>query len=165
MTRLPTYVLIAPAHNERQFIERTIHSVVAQEVRPLKWVIVNDGSTDGTEDIVKRHAARHDWIEPLTFPPRPHRDFAGKVAAFNAGYGRVSKLDYEIIGNLDGDVSFDKDYLAFLLEKFAQNPALGVAGTPYVEENAMHDDRFKSPGHVSGACQLFRRRCFEDIGG
>jgi biofilm PGA synthesis N-glycosyltransferase PgaC len=162
---LPAYVLITPAHNEAQFIERTIQSVVAQSVRPLKWVIVSDGSTDGTDQIVGRHAARHDWIELLTLPARTRRNFAGKVAAFNAGYARTAGLEYDVIGNLDGDVSFEEDYLAFLIGKFAENPRLGVAGTPYLEDDALHDDRFKSPAHVSGACQLFRRACFEDIGG
>ena len=61
--------------------------------------------------------------------------------------------------------SFEEDYLAFLLSKFAEDPRLGVAGTPYREEKAIHDDRFKSPSHVSGACQMFRRKCFEEIGG
>ncbi|HEY3044207.1 MAG TPA: glycosyltransferase family 2 protein [Vicinamibacterales bacterium] len=165
MSTLPAYVLITPAHNEEAFIERTIQSVVAQSVRPLKWVIVSDGSTDGTDEIVRKHAAGHDWIELVTLPARTQRHFAGKVAAFNAGYARVAGLEYEIIGNLDADISFEEDYLAFLVGKFAQNPALGVAGTPYREDNPIHDDRFKSPGHVSGACQLFRRACFEDIGG
>ena len=165
MSTLPAYVLITPAYNEGQFIERTLQSMVAQRVRPLKWVVVSDGSTDGTDDIVKKYAADHDWIELVTLPPRTERHFAGKVAAFNAGYARVSGLHYDVIGNLDADVSFADDYLEFLLAKFADSPTLGVAGTPYLEENPGHDDRFKSPGHVSGACQLFRRACFESIGG
>jgi len=98
-------------------------------------------------------------------PVRSQRDFAGKAAAFNDGYARLEGLEYDVIGNLDGDISFDDDYLEFLMRKFAQNPQLGVAGTPYQEENAIHDERFKSPDHVSGACQMFRRECFEDIGG
>jgi glycosyltransferase involved in cell wall biosynthesis len=160
-----TYVLITPARNEARFIEETIHSVVAQTLRPIKWVIVDDGSTDGTDEIVRNHAARHDWIELVRQPEHAQRDFAGKAAAFKAGCARLAGLKYDVIGNLDGDVSFEADYLAFLMGKFAENPRLGVAGTPYREENATHDDRFKSPDHVSGACQLFRRQCFEDIGG
>src|SRR5258708_2786511 len=165
MPNLPTYVLITPAWNEAKFIEQTVKSVVGQTVRPLKWVIVSDGSTDGTDDIVRNYLAEHDWIELVSLPARAQRNFAAKVAAFNAGYARVSGLEYDVIGNLDADVSFEEDYLAFLISKFAGNPRLGVAGTPYVEENALHDDRFRNPDHVSCACQMFRRECFEDIGG
>src|SRR5205807_9695245 len=84
MSPLPAYVLITPAHNEAQFIGRTIESVIAQRVRPLKWIIVSDGSTDTTDDIVRRYAAGHDWLELLVLPARSERHFAGKVAAFNA---------------------------------------------------------------------------------
>ena len=165
MVSLPKYVLITPARNEARFIELTLKSVVAQKIRPLKWVIISDGSTDGTDDIVRQYAARHDWIELVTLPEHRERSFVGKVTAFNAGYAKVADLDYEVIGNLDGDVSFDEEYLSFLLEKFSQNPRLGVAGTPYREDKPVHDETFKSPDHVSGACQMFRRKCFEDIGG
>jgi poly-beta-1,6-N-acetyl-D-glucosamine synthase len=165
MLTLPTCVLITPARNEAQFIELTLKSVVAQTILPLKWVIVSDGSTDGTDDIVRRYAADHPWIELVRMPERHERDFAGKVHAFNAGYANVVDLKYEIIGNLDGDVSFDKEYLEFLLGKFAENPRLGVAGTPFREGSFQYDHRFTSILHVSGQCQLFRRECFEQIGG
>src|ERR1017187_8213090 len=115
MLKLPTYVLITPARNEAQFIELTIKSVVSQTVRPLKWVIVSDGSTDGTDDIVSKYAAEYPWIELVRMPERRERHFAGKVGAFNAGYAKVKHLDYEVMGNLDGDISFDDDYFRFLL--------------------------------------------------
>ena len=159
------YVLVTPARNEAKFIELTIKSVVAQTIRPTKWVIVNDGSTDGTDDIARRYASQYPWIELIRTPERSDRHFAGKVDAFNAGYSRLNDVDYEIIGNLDADISFDEEYLAFLVSKFAENPRLGVAGTPYREERPEHDEQFKSPEHVSGACQMFRRKCFEEIGG
>jgi glycosyltransferase involved in cell wall biosynthesis len=159
------YVLITPARNEATYIELTLKSVVAQTVKPLKWVIVSDGSTDGTDDIVSRYAARHDWIELIRMPERIERNFAGKVHSFNAGYQKVAGLEYGVIGNLDADVSFDPDYFEFLLAKFAGEPRLGVAGTPFKEGSFQYDYRFTSIEHVSGQCQLFRRACFEEIGG
>lgn len=165
MLMLPTYVLITPARNEAQFIEETIKSVVSQTVRPVKWVIVSDGSTDGTDDIAARYVAEHPWIELVRAPERRERHFAGKVGAFNLGYARVKDVNYDVIGNLDADISFADDYLAFLMSKFAEQPGLGVGGTPFREGNATYDYRFNSVEHVSGACQLFRRECFEAIGG
>ena len=164
MTNLPKYVLITPARNEAQFIELTIKSVVAQTVRPLKWVIVSDGSTDGTEEIVNKYVADHPWIELVRMPERRERHFAGKVHAFNAGYAKVKNLDYDLIGSMDADISFDPDYFSFLLGKLAEDPALGLVGTPF-KDKTIYDYRFVSIEHVSGACQLFRRECFEQIGG
>lgn len=160
-----TYVLITPARNEAKFIEMTIKSVVGQTVRPARWVIVSDGSTDGTDEVVRKYTAQHDWIELVGQPEHTDRHFAGKVDAFNAGYARVKDLEYEVVGNLDADISFDEDYFAFLMSKFVENPRLGVCGTPYREGNATYDYRFSSIEHVSGACQMFRRECFEAIGG
>ena len=159
------YVLITPARNEAAFIEETIRSVIAQTVRPLKWVIVSDGSTDGTDEIVQNHAAQHDWIELVRMPERKERDFAGKVYAFNAGYARLHGLQYDAIGSLDADISFDREYFAFLLARLSENSDLGLAGTPFEENGKSYDYRFVSIEHVSGACQLFRRECFQEIGG
>lgn len=163
---LPAYVLITPARNEAQFLELTIESVIAQTVRPHKWVIVSDGSTDGTDDIVLRHAAKHGWIELVRLPPRAERHFAGKVMAINAGLPRVTELSYEVIACLDADITFGPDYFAFLLEQLALDPTLGLVGTPYRETTSeVYDYRYVSRDHVSGACQVFRRTCFAMIGG
>lgn len=166
MSMLPTYVLITPARNEAQFIELTIKSMVGQTVRPVKWVIVSDGSTDGTDEIVSKYAADHPWIELVRMPERRERHFAGKVHAFNAGYARISDLKYEVIGNLDADVSFDEDYFLFLLGKLTDDATLGVVGTAFIDSlNQTYDYHFVSIEHVTGTCQLFRRQCFEEIGG
>jgi biofilm PGA synthesis N-glycosyltransferase PgaC len=162
---LPVYVLITPARNEAQFIEATISSMISQTVRPAKWVIVSDGSTDETDEIVSRYSANHPWIDLVRVTERPERHFAGKVMAFNVGWERVKHLKYAIIGSLDADISFGSDYFEFLLSKFAENPRLGVGGTPFTEGKGTYDFRFSSIEHVSGACQLFRRECFETIGG
>ncbi len=164
MTNPPTYVLITPARNEAQFIELTIKSVVKQTARPAKWVIASDGSTDGTDEIVRDYASVHPWIELIRMPERQERHFAGKIYAFNAGYSRVRDVAYSIIGSMDADISFDADYFSFLLDKLVRDPSLGLVGTPF-KDSSMYDYRFVSIEHVSGACQLFRRECFEEIGG
>jgi len=161
-----SYVLVTPARNEAEFIEKTLEAIVSQTIQPVKWVIVSDGSTDGTDALVERYAAKHPWIELIRMPARTERHFAGKVHAFDAGYKQVKHLSFGIIGNLDGDVSFSKDYVEYLLNKFTENPRLGVAGTNYLEDGSMkYDYRFTNIEDVTGQCQLFRRECFEEIGG
>ena len=161
-----SYVLITPARNEEALIEKAIESVINQTVLPLKWVIVDDGSTDRTAEIVGRYISGYPWIEILRRPQRRERTFAAKVHAFNAGYDRVKSLEYQVLGNLDADVSFEKDYLEFLLGKFSSDASLGVAGTVF-EEDGYSSERhsFEGHNHVAGGCQLFRKRCFDEICG
>ncbi len=140
--------------------------MIFQTVLPAKWVIVDDGSTDSTAIIVSRYLSKYDWIEMIRMPQHRDHNFAAKVRCFNAGYERVKSFDYEVIGNIDADISFDKDHFEFLLYKFKETPNLGVAGTIFKEEGySSETDSFTGQGSVDGACQLFRRRCFEDIGG
>ena len=166
-SELPPYVLVTPARNEVAFIEKTMESVVQQTFLPVKWVIVNDGSTDATGEVVSRYAEKYGWIELVNRPVRKERNFAAKVHAFNAGQERLQNVQYEVIGNLDSDVSFDADHFEFLLSKFEEDPKLGVAGTIFKEESGYNSeiDSLEGQLHVSGQCQLFRRRCFQDIGG
>jgi glycosyltransferase involved in cell wall biosynthesis len=163
------YVLITPAHNEEALIEKTLHSMSAQTLPPERWVIVDDGSLDRTAEIIQRYAKRFSWIQFVQRPTRLDRSFAGKVHAFNVGLEQVQSqsLAFEVIGNLDADLSFEADYLEFLLRKFAEDPKLGVAGTPFTEGGGYDSarDSFEGENHVAGGCQLFRRQCFEDIGG
>lgn len=166
-TALPTYVLVTPSRNEEAFLEKTIQSVIRQRVPPAKWVIVNDGSTDSTGAIAERYAAEHNWIEVVNRPVRKGRNFAAKVNAFNAGLERLKEVSYEIIGNLDSDVLLDEDHFEFLLGKFRQDSRLGVAGTVFREQDGYSSatDSFEGQNYVSGQCQMFRRECFEEIGG
>jgi len=159
-------ILITPARNEEAFIEKTIQSVVNQTVLPIRWVIVNDGSTDETAAIVAKYAALYEWIDMVTMPAHRDRSFAAKVHCFNAGYTTVKTVDHDVVGNLDADISFEKDYLEFLLGQFSDDPGLGVAGTIFEEAGYnTGTDSFEGQTHVAGGCQLFRRRCFEDVGG
>lgn len=173
-----SFALITPAHNEAAFIEQTIRAVLDQSVLPRKWIIVSDGSTDGTDEIVQRYASQHDWIELLRMPERHDRQFAAKAHAFNAAYSRLTSVlcppssdnGFDLIGNLDADITFGPDYFDFLLSKFQLCPELGVAGTPFVEDHDRLDQhsyahQFANSTHVSGACQMFRKECFEQVGG
>lgn len=164
-----SYVLVTPARNEEALIENTIRSVVAQTLRPKKWIIVSDGSTDGTDALVRRYAEQHSWIQLLRMPEHRDRQFAAKAHCFNAAYAELKGMDFDVIGNLDADITFDADYLEFLISKFVANPRLGVAGTPFVEGDPKdlqgYGHKFAHLEHVSGACQLFRRTCFEQVGG
>jgi biofilm PGA synthesis N-glycosyltransferase PgaC len=160
-----SYVLVTAARNEAEFIELTVKAVVAQTLRPVRWVIVSDGSTDGTDEIVSKYASVHPWIELVCMPPRRERHFAGKAYAFNAGRARLEGLHYDAIGNLDADVSFDDTYFEFLLARLVDDPSLGVVGTAFEDKSLHYDYRFVSIEHVAGPLQLFRRECLEDIGG
>jgi glycosyltransferase involved in cell wall biosynthesis len=167
MSSFVPYVLITPARNEEKNIEQTVRSMINQTHLPLKWVIVNDGSTDSTASIISRYLPAHNWIEMIEMPGRRDRSFAAKVNSFNAGYNRVKHLHYTVIGNLDADLSFENDYLEFLMSKFAEDSSIGVAGTTFKEEGGYNSDTdsFEGQNHVPGGCQLFRRTCFEQIGG
>jgi glycosyltransferase involved in cell wall biosynthesis len=164
------YVLITPARNEEQYIGNAIRSILEQTLRPVAWLIVNDGSTDRTQSIVESHAASHPWIRCINLPERKERHFGGKARAFNNAYASIKDIEFSFIGNLDADITLPPDYYEFLLGKFAENAKLGVAGTPFVEDfSKPHAHTYSNPGanlsHVSGACQLFRRACFNEIGG
>lgn len=98
-------------------------------------------------------------------PERQTRDFGGKARCFNTGYDRIKNLPHDVIASLDADITFDPGYFEFLLGKLENDPKLGLVGTPFSEEGVTYNYQFSSVNHVSGACQVFRRQCFEQIGG
>ncbi len=161
------YVLITAARNESAFIERTLQSVVAQTHKPERWVIMDDGSTDETANLVEKYASEHPWIELIRQSQRDDRSFAGKASAVNYGVGRMANIAFDVVGNLDADVSFEPDYAQFVLEKMEEDPLLGLAGTPFTEAGGYDStrDSFEGENYVAGPFQLFRRDCWQDIGG
>ena len=137
-----------------------------QTVLPERWVIVDDGSTDRTAEIVSQHAAANPWIELVRLPHRKERHFAGKVNAFNTGLARYQSLTFQVVVNLDADVSLETDHFEFLLGRFAEDSRLGVAGTVYTQPNFdSMVDSFEGEDSVAGPLQCFRYDCFLDIGG
>lgn len=163
---MAAFVIITPAHNEESLIVHTAKAMIAQRLRPMKWVIVNDASTDRTREVIEQFARENDFIEAVNLERASGRHFGNKVRAFNAGFERVKNLEFDFIGNLDADMSFDSDYFEKLLGQFATNPKLGIAGGMV---HTTIDGKFVSQevalDSVAGAVQLFRRKCFEQVGG
>jgi len=140
-------------------------AVASQTVKPLRWVIISDASTDDTDSLVTAFATQHPWIKLLRMSAATPRNFGAKAVCIAKGYQSLAGLEFEVVGNLDADVSFPADYFEFLLEKFTEDPELGMAGTSYLEGSFCSTrSRFADLTHVPGQCQVFRRRCFEAIG-
>jgi glycosyltransferase involved in cell wall biosynthesis len=164
------YALITPAWNEEAHLPALIQSVAAQTIRPVCWVIVSDGSTDRTDAIVQAAATEHSWIRLLRRERDAKRHFAGKAQAVNAAYASLADLEFDLVGNLDADITLPPDFYEYLIGQFEADPRLGVAGAPFIEDAERPDEhsynhRFAELSHVSGACQFFRRRCFDEVGG
>jgi len=161
------YVLITAARNEETTIEKTIQSVISQTILPKIWVIVSDGSTDRTDEIVKQYEDNYDFIRILLRKNNTSRDFASKVYAIRAGVEQLNGTEYDYIGNLDADITFNPEYYERLFEIFGENPKLGIAGGIVFEPHngKWAPLRTNVALSVSGATQMFRRQCYDAIGG
>lgn len=162
-----SYVLITAARNEEAYIEKTIKSIINQTMLPEKWVIVSDGSTDCTDEIVNEYAKVYDFIKLLHINREGKRNFGAMADAFNEGSKMLKQIRYEFIGSLDADISFEPDYYERVLEKFQMNIRLGLAGGFIYEKykGEFKSRRFNSLSSVPHAIQLFRRECYESFGG
>lgn len=163
------YVLITPARNEKEYIGKTIESIIRQTVRPAKWVIVSDASNDGTDEIVAGLAKQHSFIQLIRREREsnaPVRDFGAKVKAFHLGYSQLKETRYDFIGNLDADMVCEPSYFESLLTRFLENPALGVAGGIVLEPiHGTYCRQATALNSVCGSVQTFRRECYESFGG
>ncbi|MBC8176891.1 MAG: glycosyltransferase family 2 protein [Deltaproteobacteria bacterium] len=160
------YVLITAARNEEAYIGRTIDAVISQNQLPKKWIIIDDGSTDSTADIVSRYSAQNPFMELISVSGDKLRNFGSKAKSVNFAYRRMRGISYDFVGNLDADVSFDLNYYENILSRFRANPKLGVAGGVRYDLHDSHFIKVKSARNsVGGPFQLFRRECFEEIGG
>ena len=160
------YVLITAARNEEAYIERTLDSVIHQMVLPEKWIIVSDGSTDRTDEIVRQYVSRYRFLELVRRENSGKRSFRSKIEAVNEAVKRLDSVNYAFIGCLDADVSFGPDYYKKLIEHFRANSRLGIAGGGLVDCCHNKEYRhFSSRTSVPGAVQFFRRDCYEEIGG
>ena len=166
-TRHKPYVLVTAARNEKDVIPRTLESVVSQTVTPRKWVIVSDNSVDGTDDVVRRYAARYPFIHLCRNDEPTERNTAAKVKAINKGLWVLAETDYAYVGNIDADVSFGERYFETLIEHFEDDGKLGVVGGRIFQMDARGRavETHASTESVAGATQFFRRECFDQIGG
>jgi len=162
------YVIITPVRDEARHIGSTAKSVAQQTILPFQWVIVDDGSTDGTAEIVEQHSKQWSWITLLRRDNRGYRDAdIGAIGAFLAGYQSLKSTDWEFLINLDGDLTLEPDYFEKCFEEFNEDPGLGIGGGSLYHLNgsgAMEIElcpRF----HVRGATKIYRRACWEAIGG
>ena len=161
------YVIITPVRDEEKHIEAAFESVRQQSLLPAEWVIVDDGSTDSTGEIIDRYAAQYSWIRVIHRENRGFRKSGGGVMeAFYEGYKALDLTDWDFIVKLDGDLSFAPDYFEKCFEYFLRDAQLGigggqiyhdVCGSLKVEENPQF--------HVRGATKIYRRACWEAIGG
>src|SRR5690606_5868639 len=158
---------ISPVKNEADYLQLTLNSMVAQTFRPIEWIIVDDGSTDGTVEIVRAFMKRYPFIRlVLRTEQGPRQLGGGVVRAFDYGKARIQRQDYEYIAKLDGDMSFGPLYLQKMFEKFDDNPRLAcVSGRVFRFEDGEYIEEFHQIEQVAGQFKLYRRSAFEAIGG
>jgi glycosyltransferase involved in cell wall biosynthesis len=161
------YVIITPVRDEAKFLGETIRSVASQTITPLQWIIVDDGSTDATAEIMEAAAAKHPWITTLHCANRGSRvNASGVMQAFHQGYQLLNRQDWDYLVKLDGDVRLEPDYFEKCIAQFHKNPSLGVGGG--VIYNVIGDSYVLEPCpefHVRGATKIYRRECWDAIGG
>jgi glycosyltransferase involved in cell wall biosynthesis len=162
------YVIITPAHNEETYIRTTLDSIVAQSVLPAQWVIVDDGSTDGTWTIIQSYAEKYPWIKPVKYSPDSRiREGGGKVIrAFQYGYDAVDVPDFEFVVKLDADLTLPANYFEEVGKSFRSNRKVGMCGGYLSEYSGRGWKKAKVASyHLRGAIKAYTRACFEDIGG
>lgn len=164
----PRYVVITPVRDEEHYLKSTIESMVHQTVRPVEWIIVNDGSTDGTAGVIDDYARRYPWIRGLHRENRGFRKSGGGVVeAFNDGLRSLVSTDWDFIIKLDGDLAFDPAYFEMCFETFRRETRLGIGGGVicYVDEAGVKTFEDCPAFHVRGATKIYRRACWDGLGG
>jgi glycosyltransferase involved in cell wall biosynthesis len=160
------YILITSAHNEAGLIENTIKSVLNQQIKPVEWIIIDDGSSDNTSEIVTKFAASNSIIKLYKKRADPKRDFSSKVNAIHLAVSKITILDYYYLGILDADITFSSSYYATVISKFENRKKLGIAGgLIYDVVKGKTIPLYLHPNITRGAVQFFKRECYEEIGG
>lgn len=163
----PCYIVITPVRNEEEFLQRTIDSMVSQTIKPAQWVIVDDGSKDATAAIAQRASDSHPWIKLYQRADRGVRKVGGGVIeAFKDGLAQITVEGYEYLCKLDGDLEFEPVYFERMFDKFAADERLGSASGKcwLVTDDGLKPERTRDD-YSLGAAKLYRRTCFEAMGG
>ena len=160
------YVVVSPVKDEAAYVKRTLDSICSQTVPPRRWVIVDDGSTDGTSEILDRYATAHSWIRLLRLDAGAPRQTGSRVVQnFLVGYAVLDEV-FDFVVKLDCDLEIPADYFETLLRRFRDNPALGIASGIYLEQR---DGEWVPidlpPYHAAGAMKMLRAACYRDVGG
>ena len=160
------YCIITPVRDEEEFIAKTFESVVAQTITPCQWIIVDDGSSDRTPQIIDDFARRYSWITALHRKKSGVRSTGGGIGGFLFGLEQLQTSDWQFLVNLDGDLSFAPDYFEKCFEEFTANPKLGITGGMIYNKIG---DRLVpekvAEFHVRGATKVYRRECWDSLGG
>lgn len=168
MTAQRRYALITPCRNEADYMRRTLDSVVAQQDTPALWIIVDDGSTDATPQILAEYAALHDWISIVPKPDRGHRAVGpGVIEAFYFGMDQLEMTDFDYICKLDLDLDLPRTYFSGLMDRMEANPRIGTcSGKPWFTGAGGRRISEKCGDEMSvGMTKFYRVACFREIGG
>lgn len=160
------FCIVIPAHNEESSIGLTLNSLVNQTLSPKRLVVVNDNSTDKTEDIVEAYSKKHHWITLINLKSNnKHLPGSKIINAFYKGY-EILDDDFDVICKFDADLIFPSNYLERLAFHFNQNPLLGmVAGFCYIEKDSKWIlENLTRKDHIRGALKAYKKQCFLDIG-
>jgi glycosyltransferase involved in cell wall biosynthesis len=159
-----SYALVTPARNEAENLSRLAGSLAAQTVLPSAWVIVDNDSTDATNEVAARLHSEHPWIELVAAPGEPAPVRGGPIVrAFLAGLAALD-VDADVVVKLDADVSMNPEHFERLLDEFARDSRLGIAsGACWEESGGEWRPQFVTRGHVRGAVRAYRRTCLEDV--
>jgi len=159
------FYIVIPAHNEEAFIKQTLESLVTQTLLPKQVVVVNDHSTDNTQQLVEEFTSKYNWISLInTTSSDKHLPGSKIIHAFYKGYETLDE-DYEIICKFDADLIFPTNYLERLAFHFKTNENLGMAsGFCYIEKDAQWVlENLTRKDHIRGALKAYRKKCFEQI--
>ena len=162
-----SYLLISPCRNEADFMVNTLESVVSQSLMPTKWIIVDDGSTDGTSEILRQYSEQYDFIQIVTRDNRGHRSVGpGVIEAFYTGLRAVNLNNYEYLCKLDLDLDLPTTYFETLVSKMKVNPRIGTcSGKPYNQRDGRLVSEKRGDEMSVGMTKFYRVSCFQQIGG